>query len=127
MKHLPAKQRGYTLALLLVFIVIGIAITSTATLLILLNSKNASNFELGIQTVQLADSGAENAILRLLRNPAYTGETITTTDGTITITVTGSSTKIITSTARIGNFLRTIKVDLSSGNNLIIQSWKEIF
>lgn len=130
MRHLSVKilEKGQTLVLLVVFVVVGIIVASSATIIILLSSKNASNFELGIMTLQLADSGAENALLRLLRNPSYAGETINTQDGTITINVTGDDqNKTITSTARVSNFLRTIKVDVNFAPTLTIISWKEIY
>ena len=130
MKRLRVKalEKGQTLALLIVFVVVGVTITSVATILVLLNSRNATNFELGVMALQLADSGAENALLRLLRNPSYTGETIDAQDGTITIAVTGAGqNKTVTSTARVSNFLRTIKVDVNFASTLTITSWKETY
>ena len=89
-------KSGQTLVLLLVFVAITITITSAAVAMMIINSQSGSRFELREITYTVAESGAENALLRLLRDPDYTGETLTIEDGTATITVTGSSVKTIT-------------------------------
>ncbi|HCR92651.1 MAG TPA: hypothetical protein DIU47_01725 [Candidatus Pacebacteria bacterium] len=75
----------------------------------------------------IAEAGTENALLRLLRNPAYTGETLTVGDGTATITVTGSGTQTITSTGRLNNYLRKIQVVVVVDDVDTIQSWMEVY
>lgn len=121
-------ESGQALVTLLIFMVIGITVTSAAVVLIMTGSQSSSKFQEGLIAHQIAESGAENAMLRLLRNPSYTGETLTVGDGTATITVTGSNPKTIQSTGVNGNFRRTIQViaDDSSGP-LTVTSWREIF
>ncbi len=126
-KHLYFK-RGQTLVTLLIFMVIGITITSAAVMMTVVNSQNATKFQEGLVAYQIAESGAENAIIRLLRDPNYTGETLTVGVGTATITVTGTTTKTIVSAGVNGNYLRQVQVVASYVNNaLTISSWQEIF
>jgi len=125
MKH--TSQKGQTLVMLLIFMIIAITITSAATVVVLLNSSSTSKFEQATITYSIAESGAENAIIRLLRNPNYTGESLTVGDGTAAVTVVGTNPKIITSIATLRNFQRTIQVTASYSNNILsVTSWKEI-
>jgi len=124
-----AMQKGQTLIMLLIFIIIAVTITSAATVVILLGTKSTGELEMGTVTYAVAESGAENAILRLLRNPAYAGETITVGAGTATITLNppGSDPRVITSVGSFGNFKRTIQVSTTYiSNTFTISSWKEI-
>ena len=120
-------QKGQTLVMLLILMTTGIIITSAAVILIIVNSQAASKFSLGEDAYAIAESGAENAILRLIRNPSYTGETLTVGNGSATITVTGSSTKTIISEGVRGDFRRKVQVVGGYVNNIFTPtSWTEI-
>lgn len=122
------SQKGQTLVTLLVFMVIGITITTAAVMMTIVNTQNATKFQEGLIAYQVAESGAENAIIRLLRDPSYTGETLTVGAGTATITVSGTTTKTITSSGVNGNYLRKVQVVASYVNNVLtITSWQETF
>ena len=122
------SQNGQTLVTLLVFMVIGITITTAAVMMTIVNTQNATKFQEGLIAYQVAESGAENAIIRLLRDPSYTGETLTVGAGTATITVSGTTTKTITSSGVNGNYLRKVQVVASYVNNVLtITSWQETF
>lgn len=113
--------------MLLVLMTAGVVITSAAVVMIIVNSQAASKFSLGQDAYGIAESGAENAILRLVRNPSYVGETLTVGSGTATITVTGSSTKTIVSEGVRGSFRRKIQVVGSYVNNIFTPTtWTEI-
>ncbi len=113
--------------MLLVLMTTGIIITSAAVILIIVNSQASSKFSLGEDAYAIAESGAENAILRLIRNPSYAGETLTVGNGSATITVTGSSTKTIVSEGVRGNFRRKVQVVGGYVNNIFTPtSWTEI-
>ena len=119
-------KKGQTLVLLLVFIAIAITITSAAVVMIINSTQASSSFEQSILAYQLAESGAENAILRLLRDPTYTQETLTIGDGTATIEVTGSDPKTIQSTGRLGDFARTVVVTAQDMDGILtVVSWQE--
>lgn len=117
-------QAGQTLVTLLVFVVIAAAVTS-ASVAILLNTTQASSIAANsVIAAHIADSGAENALLRLLRNPDYPGETLPVGDGEAQVNVTGTDPKTITSTGIIGDFQRTVQVVVTYNNNIMsVSSW----
>ena len=122
-RFLPAQS----LVVLLVFIATATIITAGATTVTLINSQSGSKFSLAQETLEVAEAGADNAILRILRNPSYAGEILTVGVGTATITVSGSSTRTIDSTGQIGNFERKIRVvGTFTNNTFTITSWSEI-
>src|SRR3989338_10015638 len=94
---------GQALVTLLVFIATATIITAAATTVTLINSQTTGKFAQGESALSIAQTGADNAILRLLRNPSYSGEVLTVGNGTVTINVSGSSVKTITSEGKYGN------------------------
>ena len=124
--HVNLDKSGQTLVTLLVFMVIAIAITSSAVVLTISNSLQASKVEQGMMALQIAESGAENALLRLLRNPSYTGETLTVGTGTAVLTVTGTPVKIISEGIN-GRFRRKIEIGVNTSTTLTVTSWKEVY
>ncbi len=126
MKH--QYKHGQSLVTLLVFMIIGITITSAAVVMTITNSQNATKFQEGMIAFQVAESGAENAIIRLLRDPNYTGETLAIGGGTAVITVSGTTTKTIVSAGTNGNYYRKVQVIAGYVNNLLtITSWQEVY
>ncbi len=134
------QKQGQTLVALLIFVIIVTTITSAAVSVMILNSVGASKFEQGYETQQMAESGAENAVLRLLRDPNYTGTNyngeppLSFGSGTSVSTLvskTGISPNIvytIVSTATNGNFTRKIQVTATYNSNILtLTSWKEVF
>lgn len=125
MKHV--KQRGSVLITLMIFVVVSLSIVSAAVLLVVDSTIISSNQQIGTTAVSIAESGAENAILRLLRNPSYTGETLSVGTGTATISVTGSGPLTIRSVGKIGDFERTVEVVVVRINGVLtVTSWKEV-
>lgn len=122
-------NKAQILITLLIFMSVGIMITSAAVVLIITNSLGTTKMQEGNLAYSITESGVENALIRLLRNPNYNGETMTVGEGTTTISVepSGGNQKIITSSGRLRNFLRKIQVIIDYTNNtLTILSWKEI-
>ena len=120
-------MRGQALISLLFFIVIITTITTAAVVIILTGSNAATKFEQGTRAYYVAESGVENALLRLLRDPSFTGETLTIDDGTVETTVTGSGPYVVTAKGTVGNFIRTIRVNAAYTNNALqVSGWKEI-
>lgn len=123
------KDNGQALVTLLVFTTITLLITTAAVVMIIVNSLAVTKFQEATSALYVAESGAENAILRLLRNPNYAGETLSVGEGWAAITVADGigDQKIISSAGAKGNFLRRIQVTIDyAGNVLTILSWKEI-
>lgn len=123
-------ERGQALVTLLFFTVIGTTVTFAAVMMIIANSLSGMKFQQGSIAYEIAQSGAENAKLRLLRDPTYIGETITVGSGSAVITVTSNAgnTYTIISKGVQGSFVRQIQVDATYANNLFqVTSQKEIF
>lgn len=135
-------KRGQTLIMLLIFVIIVTTIITATVAVTMVNSAGASKFEQGFETQQMAESGVENAILRLLRDPNYSGTgyvapsggsgepAITIGNATVTTVVTGAGTSslTITATATNGNFVRQTQATATyTGNVLTLTSWKDLF
>jgi hypothetical protein len=123
------SRRGQALITLLFFMIISITITSAAVVVILTNSLSAQKLEAGTTSYYTAESGAENALLRLLRDPDYTGETLTIDGATVIATVAKAGDDYtVTSDSTSGNFNRVVQVEASFVDNILtITSWKEVF
>jgi hypothetical protein len=121
-------KSGQTLIILLVFMMVSIIVTTTAITLAISGVQASGRQVLSSQALDIAESGIENALIKLLRDPSYTGETLTVGDGIATIVVTGSGDNTITSIGRYGNFERTIRVTTTySAGITSVTSWQEIF
>lgn len=95
--------------------------------MIAVNSASLSKLEAGNISYYVAEAGIENAILRLIRDPVYTGETLSVDNATVLIAVTGSNPKTITATATNGNFKRAIEVQMTLTSGFYtLSGWKEI-
>lgn len=123
------RQSGQAIVVLLVFSVIGITITTAAVAGMLAHATTASKVEMGNRAHAVAESGAENAIIRLIRDPTYTGETLTVGEGNAIVTVTGdTSTKTIVSHGVHNDFSRSIRLTVTITDTAVtVTSWKEEF
>ena len=122
-----SSEGGQALITLLFFVLISLTITSGAIIIIIANSVSASRFQEGTLAYYAAESGIENALLRLLRDPNYTGETLTIGEGTASITVTGANPKTVVSIGQNGNFKRTVQAQAVYNNGYYtFSNWKEL-
>ncbi len=127
MKNRFQNQNGQTLIILLTYMIIAIIITTASIALVINSSKGTDKVYQGANSLDIAESGAETAMIKLLRDPDYTGETLTVGNGQAVITITGSNPKTILSRGTLNNFTRTIQVIVDTSNNtLTATSWKEI-
>ena len=127
-QNITVLSRGQALVVLLVFMVVAITMTTMAVALLVINANAASQVEQGDMAVAIARSGAENAILRLARNPAYTGETLTFDGGSATVTVTGTNPLTVTSVGTYNGFVRTTVVSASFDDTILtVNSWREVY
>lgn len=124
---LTKTKTGQALVSLIAFIAFGIVVTTAAVTMTIVNSRSSDTYSRGDETLTIAETGADNAILRLLRNPNYVGETLTVGPGTATIVVSGSSTKTIISEGVANDIRRKVQVVGTFANNAFtINSWQEI-
>ena len=127
MKNIKNSQGGQTLVILLTYMIIALIVTSASIALVLNSSVSTDKVYLGTNSLDIAESGAQTAMIKLIRNPSYAGETLTIGSGQALISVTGTNPKIILSKGTFNNFTRTIQVIVDTTNNAFTAtSWKEI-
>jgi len=118
------------IAIMLILVLLVLTTITTAVVAIAFStSRDTTTMSLGSSAYAIASSGAENAILQLLRNSNYVGESnLSVGDGSVTIIVTtNGTTKTILSTATVNNIVRSVSVDASLINGqLDVLSWQEI-
>lgn len=120
------RQSGQTIIVLLIFMLMAITLTVSATAVIIINLQGNTAYQSGEVALQNAQTGIENALIRLERDPAYTGETMTLGSGTATITVSGTAPYTIISVGKNGQYTRTITATATITNHtLTVISWSE--
>ncbi len=122
-------QTGQTLTALLIFMAILVTITAGSVVVIISNVQGAQKLQDGSIALQVAESAAENALLRLIRNPNYTGETMSIGQGTATIIATGTTAKTINIIGQYGNFSRKIRITAGYNNGILVVTppWQEVY
>lgn len=118
------SYKGQALISLLMFVLVAVTVITSTITTVISNTKAASEGQQAVDAYYVAEAGAENALMRLLRDPSYTGETLPVGNNNATVTVSGST---ITSIGQVNNLTRKIQVITSYNNNqMIVTSWKEI-
>lgn len=119
---------GQALITLIFYVIIIVTVTTAAVMLIAINSLSATKLQEGVLAYYVAEGGAENGFLRVLRDPNYLGETnLIIGDGSADIVVTPGNPKTIVATGKLGNFVRKMQITATYTNGVYtITSWKEI-
>ena len=121
------NQSGQALVVLLFYMVIAVTLVTTAVALTMTGSITTMREEEGNHALEFAENGMENALLKLLRDASYTGETFSMNNGTVVTTVSGTQSKTILSVATKGNYKKTLEVIATITNGkLTVSSWKEL-
>ena len=124
----PRPAKGQALITLLIVAAVGMTVTAATATLVIVNTMGTTRLQRGVEAMQVAESGMENALIRLLRDPAYSGETLSIGDGTATVTVSGSSPIVVRSQGRVGSYLRTVEARVEYLNNILsVSSWREVY
>lgn len=119
--------KGQTLIILLMYMLIAIIVTTASVALVINNSRGTDKLYQGTNALDIAESGAETAMIKLLRDPSFAGETLTIGSGQAVITITGTNPKTVLSKGTLNNFTRTVQVTVDVSNNTVtVISWKEI-
>lgn len=119
-------EQGQALVMLISFVAIAVVVISSALINMFINMTAATRTQTGDVAYSIAESGVENALIRLLRDTSYVGETLTVGSGSAVVTVSGTNPKTVTSTGTYGSFKRKIQVIASdSAGILSVTSWKE--
>ena len=118
---------GFALVILMFLMVLAVTVITAAVSLMILGSASSTLLISGDSTKSIADSCIENAIIRLIRNPAYSGESLDINEGNCQITVTGLTDKTVSAQANYGNKKKRVEVNLNLNNNIIsLISWKDV-
>ncbi len=129
MKKFITRTNGQALISLLFIVLIGFTIILAAAILIYNNIQASSIVEQSTKAYYIAESGIEEGLLRLLRNPQYTGtaagQPLSVDSGSVVITVSGG---LITATGTYNNTVRKIQAQTVYNNGVLtISSWKEVW
>ncbi len=123
----PMRNRaGQAMILLVAFVGLAMSIITAAVAVNILGGQNARGTEASTEALTIARSGVENAMIQLIRDPNYAGETLSVGGGTATVTVTGTTQKTIRSVGTVPDHSRTIEVVASSSGGIVsVVSWSE--
>jgi hypothetical protein len=108
---------------------IGITITTTAILIIAGNSLAATDVQQGEVARQMAETGAESALLQIIRGNYANEPTLIPplSDGNAEVTIVqNGSTITIDSVATVGSYVKHIRVMATKDGKIDVTSWKEI-
>ena len=127
-------KNGFALVTVIVFSAVAMLIITAGVSLSLITTQSNQAFNAGQRALALAEAGAEEAILKLIRNPEYTGETIgadvlNIDGGTAIINISDNAgIKVITVDGQVVGAKRwvVVEVDDSSGM-MVVNSWQEQF
>ena len=121
-----SNEVGQTLIALLIFMMLAIVVTLTAATITIINLQANNAYSNGEIALSNAQTGAENALQQLERNPTYGGETMALPSGNATITVSGIGTKTIVSVGKNANFSRTVTATVTYAADIItLTDWVE--
>ncbi|HSX33381.1 MAG TPA: hypothetical protein VLF91_03535 [Candidatus Saccharimonadales bacterium] len=121
-----AHEQGQTIIALLVYMAIVITLTTIAATVTIINIRASSGFTNGEQALVNAESGADDALLQLLRDPSYSGGTVPFPNGAATISISGTTQRTIVSRGESGGTQRSITVVATdSSHTITLVSWNE--
>ncbi len=121
-------ESGMALVTVIIFVAVAAIVITMGISLMIIQLQSGRQVTSAQEALIIAESGMENALIRLLRNPNYTGETLTFPDATATITVTGTApNKIVTVVADTLYSVRTIQVTLTEQDGISeVNAWREL-
>lgn len=122
------NQKGLALTTLLFFVLIATIYISGAVIVLVVNSLSVTTTQQGFSTSRVAEGALEDSLLRLLRDPNYAGGTFNLDEGSVTVSVAGTSPKIVTVSVGSGNYFRRYEAQVEFvQTEMTITSWKELF
>lgn len=127
-KEFHTNNHGQILTSVIVFMAFGLSVIALSAVLTIINIQNTAKTTQSVQALNYAEAGAEEAVLRLLRDPNYPGGTLTIDAVSVSINLTGDAVnKTIVSIASYNGFTKKIQATVSLANNrLTLVSWKQV-
>jgi hypothetical protein len=128
-----ADERGVALVSLIIFVAIAMVILMGAITVTVINIQSSSGYSSSETALAAAEAGADNAVMRTLRDPTGYNPTAASPDivpvgaATATITISGTTTRTIISDGASGSFHRRVQVVVTLLNNIVtVTSWSQI-
>lgn len=120
-------SEGYSLIIVLVMALFGIMVMTTSLAMIVSSTQATIAGISSEQVATVAESAAEDAILKLLRNPMYSGGQFLMDGSTAEVVITGQpNTPIMSIIATSSGVTKQMTVELTrSAGMLEIISWRE--
>jgi len=119
-------MKGQALTSLLIIMFVGLSIITSSVGLINTNLSSTASLIEANEALTVAESGAEEALLRIIRDPLYVGGTLPFDNGLATINIASTSPYTFISTGDVGSHQRSIKVTINNTNGITaVTSWKE--
>ena len=112
-RHINKKSKGQALLPLLILIIIILSLGAAAIELAIGNIVINRYFQEEIIGFYTTEAALENGLLRLLRNPAYSGEDLQINETSCTIDVSGSAPTIVAAECVDNRRLRKIQAEVS--------------
>jgi len=113
----------------LAVIAISIVLVSSLMMNSLISADSSFKLRQSTQALATTDSYIQNAIIKIIRDPNYTGETLTLTSGQVIIEVTGDAPKniLVKSTNLQNDILRQLSVDVNFATDgaVSVSNWGE--
>lgn len=129
MKKIPKKifyKSGQALTSLLIIMFVGLTIIATSSALINTSLTSTASLLEANDALVVAESGAEDALLKILRNPSYTGGTLPFDIGQASISIATTNPFTFVSQGTVGQHQRSIRVIINNNNGIMtVSSWKE--
>jgi len=120
-------QTGQALVLVLVVAAIVLTVSTVAIGVAISSSYSTLRQQNDLLTFAVAESGAEESLIRLLRNPNYSGGNLLVSGGNATITVGGGQSLIVNSTGEQNNHQKKIQLEFNRAQTVItVSKWGEI-
>ncbi|SRR5258706_9951627 len=124
------NQNGNILITLLIFMLVATIVISASVALIITNSTSVSKIEQGQMAYQAAESGLEEAVIQLLRNPSYSGTVNNVPSGLsqFSYTVGTGNPQTIDAYGSYHGFSRHLSTTATyNQDKLVVSSWQENF
>ncbi len=127
MNNAQKHTEGQAMVMVMILAVVGISVVTASTAVTIASSQNASSFTKSEIAYSQAEAGIENAIISIIRDNSYSGETLTLGEGTVVVTVSGDLTKTITAVSTYGAVVRTVEATGTITNTVFaVTSWGEV-
>ena len=120
------QKSGQALTSLLIIMFVGLTIIATSSALINTSLSSTASLLEANDAYVVAESGAEDALLKILRNPSYTGGTLPFITGQASVSIASTNPFTFVSQGTVGQHQRSIRVIINNNNGIMtVSSWKE--